>query len=126
MKYYVEYNCQYMAIYKSVKACLNLINRKGWKNDENNMLRIVDENGDEYDTIKGIKFEDEDCIDSPLTEREFDNLVGLMEDCKMDFELKPATTPNGYVVLKFKDGSFFRCLAKDFDRAVDYINGLTF
>lgn len=126
MKYYVQYNGQYMAIYKSVKACLNLINRKGWKNDENNMLRIVDENGDEYDTINGIKFEDEDCIDSPLTEREFDNLVGLMEDCKMDFELKPATTPNGYVVLIFKDGSFFRCLAKDFDRAVDYINGLIF
>lgn len=122
MKYFVQYNAQYMAMYKSVKSCLNFINRKGWKNDEGNMLCIIDETGQEYDTITGIKVEDEGCVDRPLTEKEFDNLVDLMQDNKMDFELEPATNPDGHVVLTFKDGSFFRCLLKDFDRAVDYIN----
>lgn len=59
MKYFVMYNAQCMAMYKSVKACLNLINRKGWKNDEYNMLSIIDENGDEYDTNTGAFIEEE-------------------------------------------------------------------
>ena len=58
----------------------------------------------------------------PLNENEFCKLVDLMVDHEMDFELEPATNPNGYVVLKFNDGSYFRCLLKDYERAVDYIN----
>lgn len=53
MKYFVSYNAKFMAEYKSVKACLNFINRKGYKNDENNLLYIVDEEGNEYDVVTG-------------------------------------------------------------------------
>ena len=59
MKYFVSYNAKFMAEYKSVKACLNFINRKGWKNDENNMLYIVDEDGEEYDSVTGETIQEE-------------------------------------------------------------------
>lgn len=54
MKFFVEYNGKYMAIYKSIKPCLKFINLKGWKDDENNILRIVDEEYNEYSTITGV------------------------------------------------------------------------
>lgn len=55
LTYWVEYNCKYIARYKSVQACLNFISRKNLKNDYLNSLTIVDENGDEYNTINGNK-----------------------------------------------------------------------
>jgi len=51
--YFVEYNCKFVAMYKSVKACLNFISRKGYTNDLDNMVRIFDKSGNEYDTISG-------------------------------------------------------------------------
>lgn len=58
MKYFVSYNAKYMAEYKSVKACLDFINCKGYKNDEDNLLYIVDEEGEEYDVVTGKLIED--------------------------------------------------------------------
>ena len=54
-RFWVEYNGKYVADYKSVKACLNLIRRKGLKDDFDNTLRIVDNNGDMYNVINGNK-----------------------------------------------------------------------
>lgn len=122
MKYFVEYNAQYMAMYKSVKACLNLINRKGWKNDEDNMLRIVDENGDEYDTITGAFIEEEYYDVKELTVKEMDVLIDLINDYP-DMTINPSETKMGVVVLRFpKTNGFFMCLESDYEKAVDYIN----
>ena len=54
-RFFVEYNCEFIASYKSVRACLNFISRKGLKDDYYNMLRIFDNNGDMYHTITGNK-----------------------------------------------------------------------
>lgn len=54
-RFWVEYNGKYVADYKSVRACLNFIDRKGLQEDLNNTLRIVDNNGDMYNTISGNK-----------------------------------------------------------------------
>lgn len=122
MKYFVEYNAQYMAMYKSVKACLNLINRKGWKNNEDNMLRIVDENGDEYDTITGSFIEEEYFNVEELSVKEMDTLIDLIND-NPDMTINPSETKIGVVVLRFpKTNCFFMCLKSDYDKAVDYIN----
>jgi hypothetical protein len=51
--FFVEYNSKFMAMYKSVKACLNLISRKGYVNDLDNTVRIFDKEGNEYNTITG-------------------------------------------------------------------------
>lgn len=51
--YYVEYNCKYIAIYKSVRACINFIHRKGLRDDADNMLNIVDSEGNMYNPING-------------------------------------------------------------------------
>ena len=48
MKYFISYNCKYIAQCKSVKHCLSIIAKKGLKDDENNMLEIVDEDGNYY------------------------------------------------------------------------------
>ena len=56
-RFFVEYNCKFIASYKSVKACLNYINRKGLQDDFDNALRIVDNNGDMYNTISGNKLD---------------------------------------------------------------------
>ena len=122
MKYFVEYNAQYMAMYKSVKACLNLINRKGWKNDENNMLRIVDENGDEYDTVTGSFIEAEYFDVEELSVKEMDTLIDLIND-NPDMTINPSETKMGVVVLRFpKTNGFFMCLKSDYEKAMDYIN----
>lgn len=52
-KYFVEYNAQFIAMYKSIRSCLNFISRKGLKDDEDNMLRIYDECGNTYNPITG-------------------------------------------------------------------------
>ena len=48
MYYFVSYNCKYIAMYKSVTACLNFIQRKGLRDDAHNLLYIVDNEGNEY------------------------------------------------------------------------------
>ena len=122
MKYFVKYNGQYMAMYKSVKTCLNLVNRKGWKNDEDNMLNIIDENGDEYDTVTGVFIEPEYFEVEELSVKEFDILVDLIND-NPDMTINPSETKKGVVVLRFpKNNGFFMCLKSDYEKAIDYIN----
>lgn len=56
--FFVEYNGKFVAMYKSVRACLNFISRKGYTNDLDNTVRVVDSNGNMYDTNSGnqLKF----------------------------------------------------------------------
>ena len=49
MNYYVYYNGKYIAMYKTLAACRNFIARKGLKNDENNLLEILDSEWNEYE-----------------------------------------------------------------------------
>ena len=51
--FYVEYNACYIAMYKSIRACLNFIKRRGLRNDEDNLLRIWDNTGAIYDPVNG-------------------------------------------------------------------------
>lgn len=51
--FFVEYNAKFIAMYKSIRACLAFIQRKQLRDDENNMLRIYDNDGCPYDTITG-------------------------------------------------------------------------
>lgn len=57
--FFVEYNAKFMAMYKSVRACLNFISRKGYVNDLDNTVRIFDKDGNEYHPITGkqIKYD---------------------------------------------------------------------
>ena len=55
MTYFVDYNGQYIASFKSMKRCLNFINRKNLKNDYRNSLYIVDQEGECYNTVTGEK-----------------------------------------------------------------------
>lgn len=50
MKYFVSYNCKYIAQCKSIKHCLAVIAKKGLKDDENNLLEIVNEEGIYYNS----------------------------------------------------------------------------
>ena len=58
MRYFVEYNCKFIACYKSVLACIKFIERKGYKDDLDNSLNIIDEKGNMYNVITGniLKF----------------------------------------------------------------------
>lgn len=51
--FFVEYNAKFVAMYKSMKACLNFISRKGYVNDLDNLVRIFDKDGNEYNPING-------------------------------------------------------------------------
>ena len=53
--FFVEYNGKFVANYKSVKACLNFIERIKLQDDYDNTLRIVDNNGDYYHPLLGNK-----------------------------------------------------------------------
>lgn len=53
--FWIEYNGKYIAEYKSVRACINFISRKSLFNDCDNVLDIVDNNGDFYNVITGEK-----------------------------------------------------------------------
>lgn len=57
MTYFVDYNCKFIFSSKSLKRCLNHIERKGLQSDCDNMLRIVDQNGDEYNPMNGCPIE---------------------------------------------------------------------
>lgn len=56
-KYFVEYNCKFIAMYKSVKACQNFINRKNLYSDDFNMCRIFDNEGCEFNIYTGQKID---------------------------------------------------------------------
>lgn len=51
MKYFIEYNAKFIAERKSIKACLSLIAKKNLKNDNDNLLYIVDEHGNYYNSM---------------------------------------------------------------------------
>lgn len=54
-KYFVCYNAKFIAERKTLKGCQDFISRKGLKDDENNLLYIVDDEGEEYPLIKELK-----------------------------------------------------------------------
>lgn len=58
--FYVEYNACYIAMYKSIKACLNFIKRRRLRDDEDNLLRIWDNTGAIYDPVNGKDITDLD------------------------------------------------------------------
>lgn len=51
--FFVQYNGEFVADYKSVTACLKYISRKGYINDLDNVVRIFDQYGNEYHPING-------------------------------------------------------------------------
>lgn len=51
--FYVEYNGCFIAMYKSIRTCLNFIKRRGLRDDEDNLLRIWDNTGTIYDPVNG-------------------------------------------------------------------------
>lgn len=53
MKYYVEYNAKFIAVYMSLKRALNYIKRKWLRDDENNMLCVLDSKGNMYNPYNG-------------------------------------------------------------------------
>ena len=53
MKYYISYNCKFIDCKKSIKAALNVIRRKGLRDDYNNQLYIIDTYGNVYDPETG-------------------------------------------------------------------------
>lgn len=54
-RFFVQYNCKTMGVYKTLRGALKLILRKGWVNDYDNDLWLVDNNGDSYHTTLGYK-----------------------------------------------------------------------
>ena len=52
-KFYVEYNGSILGLYKSLSRALNLIKRKGWKDDEDNSLYLFDDLGNAYNPQTG-------------------------------------------------------------------------
>lgn len=53
MFYFVDYNGEYIASYKTLHGCLNFIGRRGYQDDADNTLRIVDQYGNLYNPITG-------------------------------------------------------------------------
>lgn len=54
-KFFVEYNCAFVADYMTLRRALDYVKRKHLVNDEDNIVRIVDREGNEYNTITGKK-----------------------------------------------------------------------
>jgi hypothetical protein len=57
-KFFVEYNAKYIAEYKSIRACLNFIKRKGLHDDCDNCLCIWDNRGVAYNSVNGKEVEE--------------------------------------------------------------------
>ena len=57
--YYVEYNCKFIAMYKSLKRALGFILKRGLKDDYYNSLMIVDNFGNTYDPVTGKEADNE-------------------------------------------------------------------
>ena len=52
-RFFVEYNCAFVADYMTLKGALDYVSRKKLVNDADNCVRIVDREGNEYNTITG-------------------------------------------------------------------------
>lgn len=50
---FIDYNGKFIAQYKRMSAALAYINRKGLQDDMDNTLRLVDDKGNEYNSITG-------------------------------------------------------------------------
>ena len=61
MKYFIVYNGQYMTSRKSVKSAIKEIEKRGYKNSEDNICYIQDEDGNLWST-EGEPVEDYDSI----------------------------------------------------------------
>lgn len=54
--FYIDYNAKFVAYYKTLRGALSRIKREAaWKNDADNVLRLFDSKGDEYNPITGCK-----------------------------------------------------------------------
>jgi len=53
MTYFIEYNGKFIKSCKTIKSCINHIERKHLTNDCDNVLRIFDQDGNEYNTVSG-------------------------------------------------------------------------
>lgn len=105
-----------MAVYKSVRACLNLINRKGWKNDAENLLYIFDEEGNEYNTITGELIEELPEV-KELSTVELYKLVDILEKHPDAYIDATRSTSNVTVLQIPSINDTFICLDSDFQKA---------
>lgn len=55
--YFVDYNGAYIAQYRTLRGALNYIARKGLRNDLDNVLDLVDSDGEMYNPITGKHIE---------------------------------------------------------------------
>ena len=55
MRFWVGYNGEYLASFKTVRGCLGFIRRKNLVNDYRNYLCIVDSDGNGYNLVTGEK-----------------------------------------------------------------------
>ena len=51
--FFVEYNGKFVADYMYLSGALKFVKRKGYVNDYDNMVRIFDREGNEYDPTNG-------------------------------------------------------------------------
>lgn len=58
MKYYVEYNGRIMNTFNTIARALAFVARKGYLNNNNDLLRVYDSDGDEYDPNTGEMLEE--------------------------------------------------------------------
>ena len=53
--YFVDYNGKIMGIYRTLNGALRMIRNKDFKDDTDNTLRLVDNNGDMYNPYNGLR-----------------------------------------------------------------------
>lgn len=51
--FYVDYNGKFIAMYKTLNGALRYIQRRGLKDDLDNSLYLVDNEGDMYNPLNG-------------------------------------------------------------------------
>lgn len=55
MRYFVEHNGKFVADYKTLKGCINYIDRKQYVDSWFESTRIFDQQGNEYNIITGAR-----------------------------------------------------------------------
>lgn len=53
MTYYIDYNGKFIAKRQTLKGCLSFIKSREITDDEDNTLRVFDENGAQYNPFNG-------------------------------------------------------------------------
>lgn len=53
MWYFVEYNGRCLKAYKRLSAAVSFVHRRGLQDDADNVLRVVDSTGEEYEPLTG-------------------------------------------------------------------------